>query len=68
MNDGVNAVSVNRLAATLVESLVADAAGLRLLVERTSEGVTVVDCGIACRGGIEAGLRVTAICMGGLGR
>ncbi|MFO1057181.1 MAG: methenyltetrahydromethanopterin cyclohydrolase [Dongiaceae bacterium] len=68
MSNEVNAVSVNRLAAPLVDALVADAARLRLLVERTAEGVTIVDCGIACRGSLEAGLRVTAICMGGLGR
>jgi methenyltetrahydromethanopterin cyclohydrolase len=68
MSDEVNAVSVNRLAAPLVDSLTADAGRLRLLVERTAEGVTTVDCGIACRGSLEAGLQVAAICMGGLGR
>jgi methenyltetrahydromethanopterin cyclohydrolase len=68
MSDEVNAVSVNRLAAPLVDAFIADAARLRLAVERTPDGVTIVDCGIACRGGIEAGLQVAAICMGGLGR
>ncbi len=60
--------SVNALAAPLVQELIANAKALRLLVQRLNNGCTVVDCGIACRGGIEAGLQVAAICMGGLGR
>lgn len=61
-------ISVNALAAPLVARLIADAERLRLGVERTAAGVTLVDCGIDRRGGIEAGLRVAEICMGGLGR
>ena len=61
-------ISVNALAAPLVAALIADAERLRLGIERTAAGVTLVDCGIDCRGGIEAGLRVAEICMGGLGR
>src|SRR4249920_2082450 len=60
--------SVNTLAAPLVEALVRDAASLRLVVERMPNGCTVVDAGIGCRGGIEAGRRIAEICMGGLGR
>ena len=57
--------SVNALAAPLVDRLVRDAEILRLGV--TNEGATLVDAGIAAAGGIEAGLLVAAICMGGLG-
>lgn len=61
-------MSVNGLAEPLVRSLLADAEALRLRVERDGNGVTYVDAGIECRGGIEAGRRIAAICMGGLGR
>jgi methenyltetrahydromethanopterin cyclohydrolase len=60
--------SVNALAEPLVRSLLADAATLRLRVESGSDGVTYVDAGIECAGGIEAGRRIAEICMGGLGR
>jgi methenyltetrahydromethanopterin cyclohydrolase len=60
--------SVNASVAPLVQALVADAASLRIGVERTSAGATIVDAGIDHRGGIEAGLRIADICMAGLGR
>lgn len=59
--------SLNRLAAPLVRRLIDDADALRLAVGRT-EGAAIVDAGIACRGGLEAGRRIAEICMGGLGR
>jgi methenyltetrahydromethanopterin cyclohydrolase len=60
--------SVNRGAAPLVRRLIDEAAALRLRVERVAAGYTLIDAGIACPGGIEAGLRVAEICLGGLGR
>ncbi len=60
--------SVNRRAAPLVERLVEDAEALRIAVERPEPGYTLVDAGIGCPGGIEAGLRIAEICLGGLGR
>ncbi len=60
--------SVNALAAPLVRDLILQAKSLRLGVERMDNGCVVVDGGIACRGGLEAGLRIAQICMGGLGR
>jgi len=60
--------SVNRLAAPLVERLVREAHSLRLRIERSEAGALVVDAGIACRGGVEAGRRIAEICMGGLGQ
>ena len=50
--------SVNRLAAPLVEDLIGRAGELRLSVERKGTGYTLVDAGIDCPGGIEAGLRI----------
>jgi methenyltetrahydromethanopterin cyclohydrolase len=63
----VPAVSVNERAAKLVSQLVADAAQLRLGISRGELGETVIDAGSRRLGGIAAGLRIAAICMGGLG-
>ncbi|BCX89468.1 methenyltetrahydromethanopterin cyclohydrolase [Methylomarinovum tepidoasis] len=60
-------VSINFTAQPLVESLVRDAALLRLKVERLDNGVTLVDAGIEADGGLEAGRRIAEICMGGMG-
>jgi methenyltetrahydromethanopterin cyclohydrolase len=59
--------SVNRLAAHLVQTLIADAPALRLGVARDACGATLVDAGIVHPGGIAAGLRIAEICLGGLG-
>jgi methenyltetrahydromethanopterin cyclohydrolase len=63
----VPAVSVNERAAKLVSQLVADAAELRLGVSRGELRETLIDAGSKSLGGIAAGLRIAAICMGGLG-
>jgi methenyltetrahydromethanopterin cyclohydrolase len=59
--------SVSALSAPLVAALVADAGRLRLGIARTSTGATIVDAGVAVRGGLEAGRRIADICLGGLG-
>lgn len=63
----VPAVSVNENAAKLASQLVADAAPLRLGISRGALGETLIDAGSQNLGGIAAGLRIAAICMGGLG-
>jgi methenyltetrahydromethanopterin cyclohydrolase len=60
-------VSVNARAAGLVESMVAEAAALRVNVSRGSLGERLIDAGSRCRGGVAAGIRIAEICMGGLG-
>jgi len=60
--------SVNALANPLVASLLANAGGLRLGVEKSAGGCTVIDAGIHHFGGLEAGRLIAEICMGGLGR
>ena len=60
--------SLGRLAAPLVEALVAQAGPLRLGVARGAAGERLVDAGIRAPGGLEAGRRIAEICMGGLGR
>jgi methenyltetrahydromethanopterin cyclohydrolase len=60
-------LSINTLTGQIVDSMVADAARLRLAVAKGSKGETVIDAGKDARGGIEAGLRIAEICLGGLG-
>ena len=59
--------SVNATAAPLVAELEERADALRVGVSRLDDGTRVVDAGIDHRGGVEAGLLVARICMGGLG-
>jgi len=59
--------SVGALAAPLVRRLIDDARRLGITATTAPEGHTVIDGGIACPGGIQAGLRIAEICMGGLG-
>ena len=65
---GTRALSLNRTAAPALRRLIDDAAGLRIDVETPPEGYRLVDAGIGCTGGLEAGRLITEICMAGLGR
>lgn len=62
-----NWTSVNAICNPLVENLVADAQELQLEVSTLSNGTRIVDAGINCIGGLEAGRLIGEICMGGLG-
>ena len=59
-------MSVNNNAKRLLDSLVVDAARLRVGVSQAPHGATLVDAGAAYPGGLEAGLRLAEICVGGL--
>jgi methenyltetrahydromethanopterin cyclohydrolase len=63
----VEIISVNRRAAELTAALRRDAAILNLGVARGPRGETLIDAGAKHRGGVEAGLRIAEICLGGLG-
>ena len=63
----MGAFSLNALAASLADLMVEEAGPLRIGVSRGARGETVIDCGADVPGGIEAGLRMACICMGGLG-
>src|SRR5262245_42093059 len=65
---GTRALSLNRTAAPKLQRLVDGAAGLGVIVETAPEGYRLVDAGISCAGGLEAGRLITEICMAGLGR
>jgi methenyltetrahydromethanopterin cyclohydrolase len=66
--DPARPLSVNALAERLVARLVDEAARFGVTVTRTEGGSTIVDAGVDAPGGIEAGLLIARICMGGLGR
>jgi len=60
-------LSVNARAAALVERLIADAAELKIGIAQGALGETLIDAGNRHAGSVAAGLRIAAICMGGLG-
>jgi methenyltetrahydromethanopterin cyclohydrolase len=62
-----SALGLNDRAYRLVEALCANAAALRVGVSRGEAGECLVDAGAGHQGGIAAGLRLAAICLGGLG-
>ncbi|MEM2123494.1 MAG: methenyltetrahydromethanopterin cyclohydrolase [Candidatus Bathyarchaeia archaeon] len=61
-------VSVNKKALKIVERLMDDETGLGITVETTGDGSTIIDAGVEAEGSFEAGLLITEICMGGMGR
>jgi methenyltetrahydromethanopterin cyclohydrolase len=60
-------ISVNRRAAELTAALRRDAVMLNLGFAPGPLGETLIDAGAKRRGGVEAGLRIAEICLGGLG-
>ncbi|HEX5634770.1 MAG TPA: methenyltetrahydromethanopterin cyclohydrolase [Gemmatimonadales bacterium] len=61
-------LALNERAAAIADRMVADAARLRLAVHTIEGGATVIDAGVVAEGGYEAGVGLSEICMGGLGR
>lgn len=59
--------SLNALAGALADRMAEDAAQLRIGVRQGELGETLIDCGSEHPGSVEAGLRMAAICMGGIG-
>jgi methenyltetrahydromethanopterin cyclohydrolase len=66
-NISANWTSVNAACQPLVERLVGDAQALQLEISTLSNGTRIIDAGINCVGGLEAGRLIGEICMGGLG-
>jgi methenyltetrahydromethanopterin cyclohydrolase len=60
--------SVNLLAGEIVDRLAANAERYRVAVSRGPSGELLIDAGAKVAGGLEAGLLLAEICMGGLGR
>ncbi|MDO9103491.1 MAG: methenyltetrahydromethanopterin cyclohydrolase [Methylovulum sp.] len=59
--------SVNKLSQPLVQELLNHADKLRLDVQKSANGCTIIDAGIKAPGGLEAGRIITEICLGGMG-
>ena len=59
--------NVNRLASEIADALDEDAALFRVRTHRLSNGARVIDAGVEVDGGLDAGLAMAEICMGGLG-
>jgi len=68
MSCGEASLSLNKLAMPLVRHLEAEAARYGARVHRAECGATVIDLGVEAPGGLEAGLRLVEICLGGLGQ
>ncbi|MHB8883677.1 MAG: methenyltetrahydromethanopterin cyclohydrolase [Methylovirgula sp.] len=60
-------ISVNSRAGALVDRLIADCDRLRVIPSKGSRGETLIDAGAAAKGGLDAGLLMAEICLGGLG-
>jgi methenyltetrahydromethanopterin cyclohydrolase len=58
-------LGLNRRAAALAETMVADAARLRIGVG-SAGGARVIDCGVHVEGSLEAGRRLAEVCLAGL--
>ncbi|MEJ1117465.1 MULTISPECIES: methenyltetrahydromethanopterin cyclohydrolase [Phyllobacterium] len=58
---------LNHSAQQLTIRMIEDASRLGILYSRGSLGEQLIDAGANCQGGIEAGLRIIEICLGGLG-
>lgn len=67
MDQPISHLSYNTETDALVEALVRDAQSLRLQVQRIGAGARVIDAGIDCRGGLEAGRLIGEICLAGQG-
>ena len=61
-----NWTSVNAACQPLVDNLVNNAQALQLEISALDNGTRIIDAGIKCNGGIEAGRLIGEICMGGL--
>jgi methenyltetrahydromethanopterin cyclohydrolase len=61
-------ISVNRLAAKIVEEMVGQAESLGIEVSRLPGGAQVLDLGVQAPGGLQAGRYMAEVCMGGLGQ
>ena len=61
-------LGMNERAWALADTAIARAAELRISAQTLSGGARVIDAGIDVPGGLEAGLLLAHLCMGGLGR
>ena len=67
MDQELTPPSLNALAADIADSMEEHAGALRVKVQRLGNGARVIDAGVDAPGGLDAGLALSEICMGGLG-
>jgi methenyltetrahydromethanopterin cyclohydrolase len=67
MDQDLTPPNLNGLAAEIADGMEENAGALRVRVHRLGNGARVIDAGIAVPGGLDAGLALSEICMGGLG-
>jgi len=61
-------ISINQISSKLVKNLLNNADKLNLKVKEGALNCTIIDAGINTSGSIEAGLLISEICLGGLGK
>ena len=67
MDTVTTALDMNRLAWEIAEAIAGDAELLRVRVSTLPGGARIIDAGVETPGGLDAGLALSEICMGGLG-
>lgn len=67
MDEQVTSLRMNEAASEIADSMANQADLLRVRISRLPSGARVIDAGVEAEGGIEAGLALAEICMGGLG-
>ncbi len=67
MDQELTPPNLNALAADIADGMEENAGVLRVRVQRLGNGARVIDAGVETPGGLDAGLALSEICMGGLG-
>ena len=60
--------SINKHSNFLLDNLIKNADGLGLIIKKGPLNSMIVDAGIDTYGSIEAGIKISEICLGGLGK
>jgi methenyltetrahydromethanopterin cyclohydrolase len=68
MDGQVMSLHLNEAAGAIAEDMADHADALRIGTSRLGSGARVIDAGVNVDGGIDAGLAISRICMGGLGQ
>jgi methenyltetrahydromethanopterin cyclohydrolase len=67
MDQELTPPNLNALAAEIADGMVENAGAFRVRVQHLGSGARVIDAGVEAPGGLDAGLALSEICMGGLG-
>jgi methenyltetrahydromethanopterin cyclohydrolase len=67
MDSSMTALRMNEAAVDIADRMADEADVLRVRTHRLPSGARIIDAGVEVEGGIEAGVALAEICMGGLG-